>query len=57
VIETETAGSMTAPVWVYVVNFLQVALVAGLIALAVFAGWKAFVWLSRSRPPRGRGLP
>jgi hypothetical protein len=47
---TITPESLATPVWVYVVNVAQALLLAAFLALAVYAGWKAFLWLRGWRP-------
>jgi hypothetical protein len=47
-----TPASVSPPIWVNVVGVMQVVLTVALLALAVYAGWKALLWLRRSRTPK-----
>ncbi len=43
-------GDSGGPGWLAAVNVLvNAALLAGLMFLAIYAGWKAFLWLRRWR--------
>ncbi len=38
------------PIWVTILQFLSLAILAGFIFLACYAGWKVFRWLRRWSP-------
>jgi hypothetical protein len=38
------------PIWVTILQFLSLAILAGFIFLACYAGWKAFRWLRKWNP-------
>jgi hypothetical protein len=49
-----TVSGGTAPAWLTAVQIAQLFLLVAFAALALYAGWKAFLWLRGWNPRRPR---